>query len=388
MMQSIQNKWSDIKKNMPHYKKIWLGQNENKGLLYKIGLYFLVISFAFVFIYPIFYMFMISLMSNTDLVDSTVLWIPTRPYWDNYRFALRGLGLNQMFIEHVVSVFIQNKTEDINMSIETTKLIVILLIGPLTVLLGRIYTQNTKKLIIISAILFVFLMIMPKSYVDSLYVSGTTTFLTVISSAVVGYGLARFDFKGKKLILLMMLIVYILPKTLLFIPLSILYGSLGIKGTMFALWGPAILGQGMQSTFFILIFFQFFRLIPKQIEESARIDGANPFYIFIKIAVPMALPAFVIALTYGFAVNWNELFFTNVYLEGNIKTIPMLLQQLSSVWGSAADYASGGDFVNVDFTESKAFAGTILSIIPIVIMYGFIQKYFIESIDRSGITGE
>jgi multiple sugar transport system permease protein len=388
MMQSIQNKWSDIKKNMPHYKKIWLGQNENKGLLYKIGLYFLVISFAFVFIYPIFYMFMISLMSNTDLVDSTVLWIPTRPYWDNYRFALRGLGLNQMFIEHVVSVFIQNKTEDINMSIETTKLIVILLIGPLTVLLGRIYTQNTKKLIVISAILFVFLMIMPKSYVDSLYVSGTTTFLTVISSAVVGYGLARFEFKGKKLILLMMLIVYILPKTLLFIPLSILYGSLGIKGTMFALWGPAILGQGMQSTFFILIFFQFFRLIPKQIEESARIDGANPFYIFIKIAVPMALPAFVIALTYGFAVNWNELFFTNVYLEGNIKTIPMLLQQLSSVWGSAADYASGGDFVNVDFTESKAFAGTILSIIPIVIMYGFIQKYFIESIDRSGITGE
>ena len=186
----------------------------------------------------------------------------------------------------------------------------------------------------------------------------------------------------------LMIIVYILPKTLLFIPLSIMYGSLGIKGTMFALWGPAILGQGMQSTFFILIFFQFFRMIPKQIEESAHVDGANPFYIFIKIAVPMALPAFVIALTYGFAVNWNELFFTNVYLEGKIKTIPMLLQQLSSVWGSAADYASGGDFVNIDFTESKAFSGTILSIIPIMLMYGFIQKYFIESIDRAGITGE
>jgi multiple sugar transport system permease protein len=333
-------------------------------------------------------MFMISLMSNTDLVDSTVMWIPTRPFWDNYRFALRGLGLNEMFIQHVINTFILNQREDINMEIETTKLIVLLLIGPAIVFLGRIYTSKTKNLIIIAVILFAFMMVMPKSYVDSLYVSGTTTFLTVISSAVVGYGLARFDFKGKKLILFLMLIVYILPKTLLFIPLSILYGSLGIKGTMFALWGPAILGQGMQSTFFILIFFQFFRLIPKQIEESARIDGANPFYIFVKIAIPMALPAFVISLTYGFAVNWNELFFTNVYLEGNIKTIPMLLQQLSSVWGSAADYSSGGDFVNIDFTESKAFAGTILSIIPIVVMYGFIQKYFIESIDRSGITGE
>ncbi|MDY0294190.1 MAG: carbohydrate ABC transporter permease [Acholeplasmataceae bacterium] len=388
MMQSMKNRWSNFNKNLPHYKKIWFGQNENKGLLYKIGLYFLVISFAFVFIYPIFYMFMISLMSNTDLVDSTVMWIPTRPFWDNYRFALRGLGLNEMFIQHVINTFILNQREDINMEIETTKLIVLLLIGPAIVFLGRIYTSKTKNLIIIAVILFAFMMVMPKSYVDSLYVSGTTTFLTVISSAVVGYGLARFDFKGKKLILFLMLIVYILPKTLLFIPLSILYGSLGIKGTMFALWGPAILGQGMQSTFFILIFFQFFRLIPKQIEESARIDGANPFYIFVKIAIPMALPAFVISLTYGFAVNWNELFFTNVYLEGNIKTIPMLLQQLSSVWGSAADYSSGGDFVNIDFTESKAFAGTILSIIPIVVMYGFIQKYFIESIDRSGITGE
>ena len=388
MMSSIQEKWQNIKKNIPTYKKIWLSQGENKGLLFKITIYFLVISFAFVFIYPIFYMFMISLMSNTDLVDSTVLWIPTTPYWNNYRFALRGLGLNTMYIQHVINVFILNQREDINMSIETMKLVVLVLIGPAIVFIGRIYTSQTKKLIIIAAVLFVLLMVFPKSYVDSLYVSGTTTFLTVLSSAAIGYGLARFKFKGKGIVLFLMLIVYILPKTLLFIPLSILYGSLGIKGTMFALWGPALLGQGLQATFFILIFFQFFRLIPKQIEESARIDGANPFYIFMKIAIPMALPAFIISLTYGFAVNWNELFFTNVYLEGNIKTIPMLLQQLSSVWGSTADYASGGNYVNIDFTESKAFAGTILSIIPLVIMYGVIQKYFIESIDNSGITGQ
>jgi len=388
MMQSMSKKWNDFKHNLPRYKKVLFGQSENKGLLYKIGLYFLVISFAFVFVYPIFYMLMISLMSNMDLVDSTVLWIPTQVYWDNYRFALRGLGLNVMYIRYVINIFILGQRTNINMDIEIMKLAVIVLLGPAIVFIGRIYTPQLKKLIIIGALLFVFLMLMPKSYVDSLYVSGTTTLMTVIGSAVIGYGLARFEFKGKRLILFLMLLVYILPKTLLFIPLSILYGSMGIKGTMFALWGPAILGHGLQSTFFILIFFQFFRMIPKQIEESARIDGANPFYIFIKIAIPMALPAFVIALTYGFAVNWNEMFFTNVYLEGQIKTIPMLLQQLSSVWGSVADYGAGSDVVNVDFTESKAFSGSILSIIPMIIMFGFIQKYFIESIDRSGITGE
>jgi multiple sugar transport system permease protein len=102
----------------------------------------------------------------------------------------------------------------------------------------------------------------------------------------------------------------------------------------------------------------------------------------------MALPAFIISLTYGFAVNWNELFLTNAYLDGNIKTIPMLLQGLQANWGRIADYSTGSDYVNYDFTETKSFAGTILSIVPLVIMYGIVQRYFIESIDKSGIAGE
>ena len=186
----------------------------------------------------------------------------------------------------------------------------------------------------------------------------------------------------------MMLLIYILPKTLLFIPRSMLYTDLGIKGTMFALWVPALIGQGFQATFFILIFFQFFRMIPAQIEESAFLDGASSFQIFIKIAIPTALPAFIIAITYGFAVNWNELFLTNAFLGGNIKTIPMYLQGLQAQWGRIADYSTGGSFVEIDFTEAKSFAGTILSIVPLVIMYGIVQRYFIESIDKSGIAGE
>ena len=251
-----------------------------------------------------------------------------------------------------------------------------------------LYTKNFAKVGVISAILIVIFLFLPKSYVDSVYVSGTVTLVTVISSALTGYGLARFEFKGKGLIFILMLLIYILPKTLLFIPRLQMYSQLGIKGSMFALWGPALLGQGIQATFFILIFFQFFKMIPNQIEESAYLDGANSFQIFIKIAVPMAIPAFVISATYGFAVNWNELFLTNLYLDGNIKTIPMLLQGLQAVWDSVADYAVGSDNVDITFTEAKSFAGTIISIIPMVIMYGIVQRYFIESIDNSGIAGE
>lgn len=384
--------WNRLKKHMhtywPHYRSRLFGSGNRHGIVYYIVIYFLSITFAFVFIYPIFYMFMISLMSNTDLVDSTILWIPSSVYWNNYLFSVRGLYLNESYVRTIVLLF-TNQAELVSpVGVEMRKFIVFLLMPFVVTLVSLMYTKKTEVVLGVTILIFFAILILPKSYVDSLYVAGTSTIVTVLSSAIVGYGLARYEFAGKKFMLAMMILIYILPKTLLFLPRSILYTNLGIKGTMFALWIPAFLGQGLQATFFILIFFQFFRMIPSQIEESAYLDGATSFNIFVKIAVPMALPAFIIALTYGFAVNWNELFLTNAFLEGNIKTIPMLLQGLQAAWGRVADYSTGGNYVDIDFTEAKSFAGTILSIVPLVIMYGIVQRYFIESIDKSGIAGE
>lgn len=381
----------DIKNKLPTWKKHMIGNGNGNGLLFKIAIYFLSITFAFVFVYPLFYMFMISLMSNTDLVDSTILWIPSSIYYRNYVFAINGLALNESYYKTVINVLLHKELIDATATpylVELRKLLVIIGIIPLVVLFGGLYTENKKRLFYVSTFIVIIFMILPKSYVDSVYVAGTTTIVTVFSSAIIGYGLARFKFKGKGVIMMLMLLVYVLPKTLLFMPRSMLYNTIGIKGTMFALWVPSFFGQGLQATFFILIFYQFFKMMPQQIEESAYIDGANTVSIFFRIALPMAVPAFVISLTYSFAVNWNEMFLTNIYLGGNIKTIPMLLQGLQAAWGSAADYSVNSDFVNVDFTEAKAFAGTMLSIMPLVIMYGIIQRFFIESIDKSGITGE
>jgi multiple sugar transport system permease protein len=386
------NKWNQLRTHLrqhwPSYKARLLGNGGRHGLLYYIVIYFLSITFAFVFVYPIFYMFMISLMSNTDLVDSTILWIPSEVFWNNYRVTIRGLGLDESYYRTVIRLFTAREELIQPFEVELRKLIVFLLIPPFATMVGSLYTKRPEKVLGISLLLVLLILVLPKSYVDSVYVAGTTTMVTVFISALIGYGLARYKFRGKGFFLAMMLLIYILPKTLLFIPRSMLYTDLGIKGTMFALWLPAAVGQGFQATFFILIFFQFFRMIPAQIEESAFLDGATSFNIFIKIAIPTALPAFIIAITYGFAVNWNELFLTNSFLSGNIKTIPMYLQSLQMDWGRYADYSGGADFVNVDFTEAKSFAGTILSIVPLVIMYGIVQRYFIESIDKSGIAGE
>jgi multiple sugar transport system permease protein len=381
----------DVRNKLPSWRKHLIGNGNGNGLVFKIAIYFLSITFAFVFVYPLFYMFMISLMSNTDLVDSTILWVPSGIYYRNYLFAFNGLELDKSYYKTVINVLLHKDIIEASVTpylVELRKLILIVGIIPFTVFFGGLYTENKRKLFYLSTFIVIVIMFLPKSYVDSVYVAGSVTLVTVISSAIVGYGLARFKFKGKGLIMLIMLLVYVLPKTLLFMPRSMLYNTIGIKGTMFALWIPSFFGQGLQATFFILIFYQFFKMMPAQIEESAYIDGANTVSIFFRIALPMAVPAFVISLTYGFAVNWNEMFLTNIYLDGHIRTIPMLLQGLQAAWGNAADYSVNSDFVNVDFTEAKAFAGTMLSIMPLVIMYGIIQRYFIESIDKSGITGE
>ncbi|AIO18879.1 Inner membrane ABC transporter permease protein YcjP [Candidatus Izimaplasma bacterium HR1] len=389
--------FKDFKLNWPHYRARILGSGNRKGILYYFLVYFLSITFAFVFLYPIFYMFMISLMSNTDLVDSTIMWIPSRVFFDNYLYAWRGLGLDITFVKGTFGVLnavdestglaVYTLTEKLQ-HIETFKFVLVCLLPVFATYLGRLYTEDKGKLFGTSIFLTVILLFLPKSLTDTLFVSGTTTFVTVISSALIGYGLARFKFKLKGFLFVMLLLIYILPKTLLFIPRALMYNEIGIKGTMFALWVPAFFGSGIQATFFILIFYQFFSMMPGQIEESAYLDGANSFKIFVRIAIPMATPAFVIAFVYGFAVNWNETFLTSAYLNAQIDTIPMFLRQLQSTWNSVADFNTSGSNVNVDYTEAKSFAGTILSILPLAIMYGFIQRYFIESIDKSGIAGE
>jgi multiple sugar transport system permease protein len=196
-----------------------------------------------------------------------------------------------------------------------------------------------------------------------------------------------------------MIFTFILPKTLFFIPTQqiflfidntlneILPFNIKLRSTLFPILAPAITGQGQQSAFFILIFYQFFAMIPKSLEEAALIDGANAMQIFIRIAVPTAVPAFIITFVYGFSLYWNETFLLNFYTENKFKTILSLLANIQSNYQVPANMVNPRD-PDLSFTETKRFAATILSIVPLIAFYAIVQRWFIESIDKSGITGE
>ncbi|WP_067843699.1 carbohydrate ABC transporter permease [Amphibacillus sediminis] len=214
------------------------------------------------------------------------------------------------------------------------------------------------------------------------------TLLQVAISSIVGYGFARFSFPFKKLWFGLMIFSFIIPPQILMMPTYRLFSDLGLTGSLSAFTIPALLGQGLNSTIFILIFYQFFKQTPKSLYEAAEVDGANQLVSFFKIAVPMAVPAFIVAFLFSFVWYWNETYLTTLYLTSSstdITTILIQLQQFESNYETLYPVAEAGpNRIN----EGIKMAGTVISILPLLIIYFFLQRYFVESVDNTGITGE
>jgi len=206
---------------------------------------------------------------------------------------------------------------------------------------------------------------------------------------IIGYGFARYNFKGKKIMMAILIFSYILPSQITMIPTYVLYNNMGIQGTLWTFIIPAFLGNGLNAPIFILIFYQFFRQIPKVLMEAAAIDGAGHFRAFFRIAVPSAVPAIVTVVLFSFVWYWNESYLTELYVQGlaTKSNWVNLVVQLKNFDSSFETRASVGDTAT-SLNESVRMAATSLSILPLLIMYLFLQRQFVESIDRAGITGE
>ena len=229
-----------------------------------------------------------------------------------------------------------------------------------------------------------------KSLGLSVIIAGAPTLLNVISCSIVGYGLARFEFPGKKIIMGIIIFSFILPSQVTMIPTYVLYNNIKILGSLWAFVVPAALAQGINASIFILIFYQFFKQVPKVLIEAASIDGAGYFKSFLRISLPSAGPAILTVFLFSFVWYWNESYLTRMYVAGVMQetewtTLVVQLQKFQANYNEYAQTAASGA---VTLNESISMAGTMLSILPVLIMYFVLQRYFIESIDRVGITGE
>jgi multiple sugar transport system permease protein len=221
---------------------------------------------------------------------------------------------------------------------------------------------------------------------ETLYVTVLPALAQTAVAAVIGYGFARFEFKGKKVFFVLVLATFIIPPQVTLIPRYIFFNELNILGSLQAFLLPAAFGQGLNSAIFILIFYQFFRMVPKALEEAAQIDGAGHLRIFLTIALPMAVPAVIISFLFSFVWYWNETYLAAIYFGDQLTTLPLQLQKFVATFQKMfpAEMGLSGNQLN----EGIKMAGTVLSILPLLIVYFITQRWFVEGVDRSGITGE
>lgn len=228
-----------------------------------------------------------------------------------------------------------------------------------------------------------------KSLYNTILVSLIPSLCVVASSACIGYGFARHTFRGKKFIFALVIVVFLLPTVLTSIPTYVTYNKLNMLKSLKSFIYPALTGFGLRQSIFILIFYLFFKDIPNELIESAQMDGAKSLTIFFRICIPLTLSAFLITFLYSFVWYWNETSLATMYLKDSYTTLPMQVANFKKLYELLYPSGSVGlESASETYNQGVQFAGTILSILPLLIVYFFTQKWFIESADRSGIAGQ
>ncbi len=296
-----------------------------KHFIVRFAYYLVLCSLSFVFLYPFIKMIVTSLMSDEDLLNMTVTWLPTSIKWSNYKIAADQLSVSR-------------------------------------------YIQNSLIIVILS------------------------TIGHLLSCSMVGYGFARYKFPFKGALFAVVILSMLVPVQTIIFPSYIMYSKMGLlqifRGYL-PLVLPCFFGYGLSGAFFIFLFRQFFAGLPKELEDAARIDGCGAFQTFFRIMLPISKSSVLVATVLSVVWHWNDYFEPNIYIsERKYQVLPSrlpILYDLLNMEDTQEMVAEmGGDFL---FNNAMLMAATVIVILPLLIVYAFVQKQFMEGIERSGITG-
>jgi multiple sugar transport system permease protein len=216
---------------------------------------------------------------------------------------------------------------------------------------------------------------------NSAYIALLGSLGQLISCALAGYGFGRIKFPGRELLFGLVIFTFIVPPQTIIVPLFILYKNLGWIDTYNPFVIPAFFAHGLRGSLFILIFRQFFRRQPWELEDAARVDGSGPIRTFATIFLPLAKPAMLVTFLFSVVWHWNDFYEPTMYLMKPDKyTVPL---RLSILQASLQDVMGGsGEF----FNEPLVMAACFLVVLPPLILYVFTQRHFTESIERTGLV--
>lgn len=202
-----------------------------------------------------------------------------------------------------------------------------------------------------------------------------TTFITALSVAgqifscsLVGFGFARFSFRGKRILFVLMLSTMMLPAQVTMIPVFFLFKSMGMIDTF---W-PLVIPAWLASPFYVFMFRQFFAQVPEELIEAARIDGAGNWRIYWMFMLPLVGPAIAIVAIYTFLGTWNDFLSPLIYLNSpENRTLALQLNSFKGQYGNSDAHL--------------LMAASVVCMLPCVILFFAAQKYFVESVAQSGM---
>ena len=289
-----------------------------------VALFIVLLSLGFVFLYPVLYMISTSLMTPADLVAPDVLYIPTAIRLDNYRIAILGLSfLKAAGISAVIA------------------------------LLGA---------------------------------AGH-----LVSCSLVGYGFARYKLKVQRVLFPLVIFTLIVPPQTYLVPLYIQFSRYGWINSILPFVVPAFVAQGLKGALFVIVFRQFFSQLPWELDDSARIDGAGGFRIFTRIMLPLSRSAMLVVFLFSFVWHWNDHYLPGIFLRLESTTLAV---RLKSFWivvrgANAAILEAASNYqqeLMQAHSEGVGMAASFLVIVVPLVVYIFLQRYFTESIERTGLV--
>lgn len=201
-------------------------------------------------------------------------------------------------------------------------------------------------------------------------IAGLSTIGAVASSAVIGYGFARINFKFKGFWFACMLLSMMLPFQVVMIPQYIIFNKLGWVGSYLPIIVPQWFGQG----FFIFLNIQFIKGIPMDLDEAARMDGCSTYTIFFRIILSLIKPSLVTSAIFSFMWRWDDFLGALLYVNKTEKYPVSLALKMFCDPSSSSDYGA-------------MFAMATLSILPAVLIFFCLQRYLVEGISTSGLKG-
>lgn len=222
----------------------------------------------------------------------------------------------------------------------------------------------------------------PQAFTISVTIAGSVALLQTISCAVAGYAFARLDFPFKKTMMFLLLLTFIVPTQVIILPNLIAASKLGLMKSYIPIIIPAIFGHGLKGALFVIIYRQFFSTQPKELEEAAKIDGANVFKVFYKVMLPLARPAILVVFLFSFVWSWNDYYLPSMYLTG-VKEVPLSMG-ISQIQAMIAQREA--DFGPSIFDGPLKMATSFLIILPPLILYSFTQRWFVEGVERTGLV--